>query len=275
MLMLIQAGSININGNFSIGENVDKMKRRKKLTILILITLGLGALSAATLYHTVDAASSGVVSAHGAGFGRDSGSYPSQELADALGITLVELQTAYFTANENAIHQAVEDGLITQSQADQLIEGGTTFPFHRGRGWFSGKSIDFDALLADALGIPVDRLQEAYQQANLARVDQAVADGRISEDEADFLRGSAALYSNENFRSSIQSAFEAAVQQAVEAGVITQSQADQILIRRSSGAVFLNFHEGMHGLGRHGGRGKGLQEGPASFSPTSSGSNDL
>jgi hypothetical protein len=59
------------------------------------------------------------------------------------------------------------------------------------RGWFflTGSDIDFDALLADALGVSVETLEDAYQQAFQARIDQAVADGKLTETEADLIRG--------------------------------------------------------------------------------------
>ncbi len=42
-------------------------------------------------------------------------------LADALGITVADLQAAQTKANEAAIKQAVADGLITQAQADAML----------------------------------------------------------------------------------------------------------------------------------------------------------
>src|SRR5687767_12844048 len=42
-------------------------------------------------------------------------------LADALGITVAELETAREEARTAAIEQAVEDGLLTREQADELL----------------------------------------------------------------------------------------------------------------------------------------------------------
>ncbi len=42
-------------------------------------------------------------------------------LAEALGITVTELQAAEETAKTTAIQQAVEKGFITQAQADQML----------------------------------------------------------------------------------------------------------------------------------------------------------
>ena len=251
------------------------MKKTKTITIFLLAAFGLAALVGTALYRTAEAASPVTVLGHGGGIGRGPGGYDSEDLADALGITVVELNAAYQTASENAINQALAEGLITQDQADRLVERGYAFPFHRMGGLLGENDIDFEALLADALGISVESLQEAYQQAYQARIDQAVADGRLTEEEADFIRGQDALSSNETFRSSMQAAFESAVQQAVADGVITQSQADQIITRSQSGSGFLNFHGGMRGFGRHGGLGRGLPEGPAFSTPSTDDSNGL
>jgi hypothetical protein len=102
----------------------------------------------------------------------------------------------------------------------------------------------------------VDELRAAYAQAYNARLDQAVADGRLTLEQADLLKGEYALYNNPEFQASLQLAFEAAVSQAVSAGVITQAQADQILANRS-GMGFGRF-DGLDGgfgggRGRHGG----------------------
>ena len=251
------------------------MNRTKILTIFTLSALSLAIMLGVTLYHTAKAASPAEILAHGGGFGRGPASYNNEDLAEALGISVDELNAAYQTASENSINQALDEGLITQSQADQLLERGYAFPFHKGRGWLSENGIDYDALLADALGITVESLQEAYQQAYQARIDQAVADGRLTEEEADFIRGRNALFSNESFRSSMLAAFETAVQQAVADGVITQSQADQILNRSQSRAGFLNFHGGLRGFGRPGSLERGTFEGPTFYPPSLENSSGL
>jgi polyhydroxyalkanoate synthesis regulator phasin len=158
------------------------------------------------------------------------GGYSDDDLATALGITVDELTAARQTAYSNALAQAVEQGLITQAQADELTANGTAFPFgNRWEGWLAQNGFDFDTLLADALGITVDKLQAAYDQAYNARIDQAVTDGKLTQEQADLMKGQYALRTNETFQASMQSAYEAAIQQAVKDGVITQAQADLIL----------------------------------------------
>ena len=79
------------------------------------------------------------------------------------------------------------------------------------------------------MGITTDELQAAYTKAAEARIDQAVADGKLTQEQADLMKGQRALSADQSFKSAMQTAFEAAVKQAVSSGVITQAQADLIL----------------------------------------------
>jgi ribosomal protein S20 len=179
------------------------------------------------------------------GFGKG---YNNQDLATALGISVDQLNTAIQKANSDAIDQAVAKGLITQAQADQLKANGAAFPLGgRWEGLLSQNGIDYNSLLANALGISVDQLQAAYQKAYDTRIDQAVTNGNLTQQQADLLKGKYALFNNKTFQSAMQSAFQAAVKQAVTDGVITQAQADQILSSQNS--------MGFPGLGGFGGRG--------------------
>lgn len=177
----------------------------------------------------------------------------SEDLAAALGISEDELDTVYEGAVSAAIDQAVEAGLITEAQADEIREERMVFPFGRfWSGWLADNGIDFQVLLAGELGISVEELQAAYQQAYNARIDKAVASGDLTDEQADLLKGEHALYNNPGFQESMSSAFASAVNQAVEDGLITQSQADQIL-ENMEGRSFpgfgggRSFHRGRHG----------------------------
>lgn len=131
-----------------------------------------------------------------------------------------------------------------------------------------GLSSEYDALLAEALGITVEELRDAYETASSAALDRAVAEGLLSEDQAELMNARRALkqaidrdellaealgisadelqaardegqklttllddlgLSGEEFRQALRTAYEGAVEQAVLDGVITQDQADQIL----------------------------------------------
>lgn len=168
-------------------------------------------------------------------------------LAEALGITTDQLSAACTTAMNEALAQAVADGKLTQAQADQLAERG----FGRLEGfWLKDAAIDQNALLAKALNISVEQLDAARQKAFAARIDAAVADGKLTQEQADLMKGRQALGNSSDFQSAMQSAFEAAVNQAVQSGLITQAQADQILKNMNP--------FGMHMQGFGGSRGKGM-----------------
>lgn len=174
-------------------------------------------------------------------------------LAEALGFTTEELQTAQETARVAAIDRALEQGLITQAQADALKESNRFSLGGRGGmfGFLGMKAeIDHEALLADALGVTVEELQAAQQKAADARIEQAIADGKLTQEQADLMKARQSLqqYLSE------QGFFSKAVQQAVEAGVITQEQADSILSREVPG-MWGGGKGGMRGLGGFGGRG--------------------
>jgi uncharacterized protein (DUF433 family) len=135
-------------------------------------------------------------------------------LADALGITVQELQDAYGQASAAMLDEAVAQGYITEEQAE-LIEARNALMAY----------IDRDELFAEALGISVEDLEEAREN------DKSLSD---LFDELGL--------EPEAVREAMQAAYEKAVQEAVGAGVITQTQADQIL-------------EGEGGFPMFGGRG--------------------
>ncbi len=84
-----------------------------------------------------------------------------QYLADALGITVDELEAAQTKAFESRLTQAVEDGQITQEQADLMI--------------------------ARHLLQSNENFKSSMQSAYQAAVQQAVKDGVISQSQADLL----------------------------------------------------------------------------------------
>jgi hypothetical protein len=261
------------------------MNRKILISMLLLGALALAIAFGATAFRSVSAATptpvastsdedssqeEGVRGNFKGGMGHG---FTREDLANALGISVDELDAAYQQANDDALDQAMAQGLITQAQADELKADGSTFPFgkHWG-GWLDQEGIDFDALLADALGITMEQLRAAYTQAFNTHIDQAVTDGDLTQEQADLLKGQHALYASEGFQSAMQSAFESAVEQAVADGVITQAQADQILANRSDKGFggFRDFDsphglggfEGGRGFGRHGGWEHGAPNDP-------------
>ncbi|MBK8985887.1 MAG: hypothetical protein IPM39_07360 [Chloroflexi bacterium] len=215
-------------------------------------------------------------------------------LAEALGITTDELQTAKQTAHAAIIAQAVADGLLTQDQADAMLNG--EFGRHDGFG-FGGRgyglgSADHATYLAEALGISVEALNAAQEAARAAARQQALDEGLITQEQLDLITAAQTLkdatdqdaimaeilgVTVEEFQAAreartvqdlvdaagltqaelitaVQAAHQAALQQAIADGLITQEQADAL----SSGRGF-----GLDGLG--GGRGNGGHGGMRGF----------
>ncbi|WP_322793009.1 hypothetical protein [Bellilinea sp.] len=231
----------------------------------LIVGISLGALAlilafglAAQAFQTVSAnALPQVGGPFGGGRGM-MGPNDGEALAEALGITTDELTSAYQKAVQAAVQEGVEKGLITQAQADAILNSTGRFGGRGMLGWLFQNGVDFQAHLADALGISVDELQAAYVKAAEIRLEQAVADGRITEEEAELLRARHTLFNNETFQSSMQAAFENAVKEAVANGVITQQQADLLLQQGGFGmrGGFMGLGGGCHGAGR-GGFGRG------------------
>lgn len=203
------------------------------------------------------------------------GGVSNEYLAQALGVTAEELETAKQTAYQAAVDQALAKGLITQEQADAIAERGSTAGrlsrrYLRAITGSDDSSIDVNALLADALGITADELDAARAEAQNLALAAAVEEGRITQEQADQWKAKQALRTyldEQGFQTETRSLYETMVQQAVEAGVITQEQADAIL---SSG------FGGMHGFGggHRGTRGFGGMRGfqsPSTDSATPSG----
>jgi hypothetical protein len=126
-------------------------------------------------------------------------------LADALGITVEELQAARETANQAAIAQALDEGLITQEQVDEMQARSELMQARKDLQSY----LDREALMASALGMTVEELQSA------------LADGKTYRDLMSELELDMATMSEK-----AQAAMEAALAQAVKDGVITQEQAD-------------------------------------------------
>lgn len=104
------------------------------------------------------------------------------------------------------------------------------------------------ALLAEALGIPVEELEAAQQAVQAQLIAGAVESGQITQDEADLMAARQALQAYLQER--LDGVYEAAIAQAVTDGVITQEQADLLLSQ-----------EGSRGFGGPG-MGSGQHSGP-------------
>ncbi|NHZ72227.1 MAG: hypothetical protein GWP17_03970 [Aquificales bacterium] len=133
-------------------------------------------------------------------------------LAAELGITVEELDAAREAAHATLIQQAVTDGKITQDQADQILSGEfnrreflgdlrqTYLPqetVHEVMAGVLNMTVEeLDAAIADGKrlpeiaeeqGVEMTAIVEAVQAAFAEAVAQAVADGVITQDQADRL----------------------------------------------------------------------------------------
>lgn len=176
-----------------------------------------------------------------------------ERLAEALGITVEELQAAHEEVRLAVIDQALEEGLITEEQAQRLRE--SERPFRADRA-FRNLDINRAELLADALGISVEALQEARAEVRATRLAELVEEGVITQEQADLLTARQAVsdyIDREALAQTLQDAYEQAIDAALADGAITQEQADTLL---ENMPTFESFRFGFGGQ-RHHGRGRG------------------
>lgn len=175
-------------------------------------------------------------------------------LAEALGITVEELQVAKEAVRIAAVEQAVADGLITQEQADQILSGEGRRGGHRGMSGFAGTKDEHDALLAAELGITGDELTAAREEVNDARVQELIDAGVLTQEQADMAQARRDVQSyldTDALNEMIQAAYQEAIDQALADGVITQEQADELASNVPT------FNLGSGGRGGHGGGPRG------------------
>ncbi|MGD2027499.1 MAG: hypothetical protein PVI99_06750 [Anaerolineales bacterium] len=166
----------------------------------------------------------------------------TEALAEVLDIDVETLQSAMQTAREKALTQAVADGLITEDQAEAM----QSQDFGRRVKHFRIGGDAYESYLADELGISVDALQTAQREAAALLLDQALEDGRITQEEYDQMQLHNVMrpYFDEAFSSAFQNAIDAALAD----GTITEEQAELLQD---------NPHPGRRGVGMghpHGGK---------------------
>ena len=225
-------------------------------------------------------------------------------LALAVGIGMTAFSPGSTASNVTAI-QAQENDPDKPSPWKGGFGGMRSFG-HHGRFGF-GTTFDYDAFIADALGISVAELLDARQAAAAAALEQAVAEGIITEEEAEMMKARHALKENidkhellaialgidiadleaafqegkplsyllgelgldpADVRNALQSAYEDAVQVAVDEGVISDAQAEEILENEFAGKLFGKRGRGFGQRGGFGGRGGSFAPNPDTNSDT-------
>jgi hypothetical protein len=194
--------------------------------------------------------------------------YSDADLATALNITAAQLKTAQQTATTEAIKQAVAAGLITQAQADQYTQNSSNgLPDGGGMPWLKSSTINYDDLLAKALGITTDQLKAGYLKAYETNLALAVTNGTMTQDQADAAKASYVLQNNTDYQNALKTGYETAVNQAVTSGLITQAQADEVL-KNNNGLGMI----GAGGGGRSGGPGGMMGVNPGNLAGSTSSS---
>ena len=184
------------------------MTRRKKLTFTA------GAAAAALLVAGLGAA--GAIAASDVFSPSEERKAVIDDAASQLGVEPAELSDALKQALKNRIDEALDDGRLTQEQADELKEriDADDYPLLFGRGGHGGPGgfgrhghFEVLATAASFLGMTEAELREELQDKTLAeiakeqgktaaglvqqlvatqtkRIDEAVADGKLSEEQA-------------------------------------------------------------------------------------------
>ena len=120
-------------------------------------------------------------------------------LADALGISVDELQAAQDLAFENGVADAVESGRLDEERAELMIAGRRL-----------QRSIDQEAIMAEVLGVSAEDLKSAQADGTMRELHESLELDRGTMHER------------------MQAAQEAAVAAAVQDGVITAEQAEAL-----------------------------------------------
>ncbi|MFQ5420214.1 MAG: hypothetical protein ACE5EY_07615 [Anaerolineae bacterium] len=127
------------------------------------------------------------------------------ELADSLGVDMADVEAAIQAAQVEAINQAVADGDLTQEEADQILANmelrslmrDIFGPEEATAATAAALGISVEELqaahedgarlpeLADELGVDMADVRDAVQTAREDAINQAVADGLITQEQAD------------------------------------------------------------------------------------------
>jgi len=164
------------------------------------------------------------------GFDGDLMAERQSRLAEALGISVDELDAAQETAREAALQDAIADGKISEEQA-AMIQAHVALKDY----------IDPQAMMTQALGVSAEELDAARENGTLRELFSGLDLDRATIGEQ------------------IKATMDEALNQAVADGAITQEQADQL---REQAA---DHDFGGKGFGKPGFGGRGGHGGPGGF----------
>ena len=221
------------------------MKKKTILSITLAVLLISGTLLAKNWVGRVSADSGTTIGAITLTKGGPGGS--EEELAVALGITIEDLTAAEQNAFTSAVDAALKANYITTSQAETLKAGNANFRhLYRYLSETERAEFDQDAYLAQALGITVEKLKAGYNAMEQVRIDQLVADGVLTQEQADLQAAYQALRGSTTFEANMKQAMTDAINAEVKAGTLTQAQADLLIANLDE--MPMGFGMGMHGM---------------------------
>ena len=236
------------------------MKKKTILSITLAVLLISGALLANNLVGRVSADSGTTTDAITLTKGGPGGS--DEDLAAALGITIEDLTAAEQKAFTSAVDAALKAEYITTSQAETLKAGTANLRnLYRYLSETERAEFDQDVYLAQALGLSETELQAAYTKMEQARIEQLVADGILTQEQADLKAAYQALRGSTTFAATMKQAMTDAINAEETAGTLTQAQADLLIANIDE--MPMGFGMGMHGMrGMEGAGGMGEHRGP-------------
>ncbi len=237
------------------------MKKKTIISITLAVLLIGGALLANNWVGRVSADSGTTTDALTFTKGGPDGS--DEDLAAALGISVEDLNAAVEKAFASAVDAALDAEYLTASQAETLKAGSASFrSLYRYLSETERAELEQDAFLAEALGISAEELQAAYDAVRQARIDAMVAEGTLTQEEADLQAAYQALRGSTTFEATMKQAMTDAINAEVEAGTLTQAQADLLIANLDEMPMGFGMSmrgmRGMEGFGDMGGhRGPG------------------
>lgn len=166
------------------------------------------------------------------------------KLAAALNIQRAALDAAITSAGTSTLDSAVQQGTLTQEQADAIkprLQSGDVGPLFGGRG--------FGHRGPEVAGVRQTMLDAAAKTLNLT-TDELIAQLRSGQTLAQLAQ--AHNTTEQAVKDAVLAAAKTQLDAAVKAGTVTQAQADAIYARLQQDGLKLGFPGGGRGHGRHG-----------------------